>query len=381
MDRATEIALAEELLDLHARKSAYLDDDVSTSPVEAYFDPERFRLEREQVLRTAAQPTVHSSELEEPGSFLRRDFAGLPVFYTRDADGTAHAFLNVCRHRGTRLVDEERGCRHRFSCPYHAWTWDNRGELIGLPHQAQGFPEVERSDLGLKRLGCTEKYGWIWVWACSDEAPDIDDCLAGLSEDFDWFGAADLQLLHTDEQLRAVNWKILVEGGLEAYHFRIAHRETIGPYFQDNLSTYKRFGPHIRSILARQSLTELNDESAATWRLRDHAQVLYSIFPATQFLVQSDHVAWMRLEPVSPSSTKIRVNTLAPSDRVESDADLAHWARNHAITMETLGEDFDIGESIQAGLESGANEHLTFGRFEGALAEFNRLVSARLLAQ
>ncbi len=64
---------------------------------------------------------------------------------------------------------------------------------------------------------------------------------------------------------------------------------------------------------------------------------------------------------------------------MESEADLARWAKNHAITLTTLNEDFDIGESIQAGLESGANEHLTFGRFEGALAVFNRSVEQTLL--
>ena len=104
MRRATEIELAKELLGLHAQKSAFLNDAATTSPVEAYLDPDRFRLERDRIMRTTPQPTVHSSELPEPGSFLRRDFAGLPVLFTRDADGNAHAFLNVCRHRGTRLV-------------------------------------------------------------------------------------------------------------------------------------------------------------------------------------------------------------------------------------------------------------------------------------
>ena len=95
-------------------------------------------------------------------------------------------------------------------------------------------------------------------------------------------------------------------------------------------------------------------------------------------LLQSDHFAWIRIEPLSASSTRIQLSTLAPKDRLDSDEDLAHWAKNHAITLKTLTEDFEIGESIQAGLESGANDHLTFGRFEGALAEFNRCVGERL---
>ncbi len=378
MERATEIELAKGLLHLHAEKSAFLDDAVASSPVEHYFDPERFRQERDSVLRTAPQPVVHSSELPEPGSFLRRDFAGLPVLFTRDADGTAHAFLNVCRHRGTRLVDEEQGCKRRFSCPYHAWTWDNRGELVGIPHEKQGFPELDRAEMGLRRLGCSETHGWVWAWGCSEEAPDVDQSLEGLAEDLTWFGANDYRVVHTDVLVCSANWKILVEGGIEAYHFRVTHRNTIAPHFLDNLSSYESFGPHMRSILAKRSLAELADQPEDAWRLRDHAQVLYSIFPTNQFLVQSDHFAWIQMEPLSATSTALRINTLAPGDRLETDEDLSHWAKNHEITLTTLKEDFDIGESIQAGLESGANEQLTFGRFEGALAEFNRAVDSRL---
>lgn len=378
MERATEIELTNELLGLHARKSAFLKETVSSSPVEIYFDPERFTQERDRIFRTVPQPVVHSSELPEPGSFLRRDFAGLPVLFTRDADGAAHAFLNVCRHRGTRLVDEHSGCKRRFSCPYHAWTWDNRGELVGIPHEQQGFPGLDRAELGLKRLGCAERLGWIWAWVQNDGAPDVDAALGGLAEDFDWFGARDYKVLHTDERVCAANWKILVEGGIEAYHFRVAHRDTIAPYFLDNLSSYESFGPHMRSVLAKSSLTGLPEQPVDDWRLRDHAQILYSIFPNNQFLVQSDHFAWIQLEPLGASSTRIRLSTLAPANRLDSDQDLEHWAKNHAITQKTLNEDFVIGESIQAGLESGANERLTFGRFEGALAEFNRSVDSLL---
>lgn len=379
MKRSTEIELAKELIELQQEQSAFLDDAVAHNPVDVYHSDEQFMRERERLFKTVPQPLVHSSELPQPGSFLRRDLAGLPVFVTRDANGQAHAFLNVCRHRGTRLVDDSQGCKHRFSCPYHAWTWDSRGELVGVPHELQGFPNLVREDYALKRLGSVEKHGWIWVSAASEAEPPVDDYLAGMADDFEWFDGEHFQLMHCEEQLRNVNWKILVEGGIEAYHFRVAHKNTIAPYFEDNLSSYRSFGPHLRSILARRSLVELVNQPEDSWRLRDHAQVLYSIFPINQLLVQPDHITWVQLEPLSATSTQIRLCTLAPSDQVESEADLARWAKNHAITLTTLNEDFDIGESIQVGLESGANEHLTFGRFEGALAVFNRSVEQALL--
>ncbi len=378
MNRETEIELLKELLGLHEARSAFLTDAIERRPVEDYFDEARFRRERETVFRASPQPVVHASELPEPGSFLRRDFAGLPLLFTRDSDGEAHVFLNVCRHRGTRLVDDEKGCKGRFSCPYHAWTWNNRGELLAIPQAELGFAELDRSTLGLGRVGCVEKYGWVWVKANSDEVPDIDASLGELAGDFDWFDSSNHRVVHADEMIGNANWKIFVEGGIEAYHFRVAHRNTIAPYFLDNLSSYRLFGPHMRSVLARRTMTELPDQPEDSWRLGEHAQVLYSVFPLNQFLVQSDHFAWIQMEPLSATSTRIRMSTLAPADRLERDEDLQHWAKNHEITTKTLAEDFVIGESIQSGLESGANTHLTFGRFEGALGEFNRCVDSRL---
>ena len=71
------------------------------------------------------------------------------------------------------------------------------------------------------------------------------------------------------------------------------------------------------------------------------------------------------------TETELRLVTLAPISRLEEDD---YWENNHRITSNTLNEDFVIGESIQAGLATGANDHMTFGRFEGALPEFNRVV-------
>jgi phenylpropionate dioxygenase-like ring-hydroxylating dioxygenase large terminal subunit len=182
-------------------------------------------------------------------------------------------------------------------------------------------------------------------------------------------------VVHQDVTVRDANWKILVEGGIEAYHFKVAHRATIGPHFEDNLSSYRCFGPHLRSVLPRTSMAKLTEETRDTWRLRDHAQVLYTLFPSTALLVQQDHIAWVSQEPVAAGQTRVRVSTLAPTAEADK---TDHWARNHAITTTTLEEDFAIGESAQSTLSSRANTHMLFGRFEGALDAFNKTVEAHL---
>lgn len=382
MDRATENELLEELAGLREARSFYLDDAVTTSPVARYTCPERFARERQALFRTLPAVAAHSSELAGEDAFLTRDLAGLPLLLTRDGDGTAHAFLNVCRHRGSRLVDEDSGCRRRFACPYHAWTYDNRGALKGIPHGAAGFPGIDREALGLKRLGCREAYGWIWIAPDGADAPDIDGFLDGLAADFAWLDAGSLKIVHDDTEERAANWKILYEGGLESYHFRIAHKDTIGPFFQDNLSSYRMFGRHIRSILPRARLDAEMALPEENRSLRRATNLVYSIFPSSQLLVQEDHIVWIQALPLAPDRTRVRLATLAPADADTGDPETArHWRKNHGITLRTLSEDFAIGESIQSGLLSGANEALYFGRFEGALDRFDRIVEAELAAE
>ena len=381
MDRSTEIELLEELSGLRQAGSFYLDEAVATSPVSRYTCPDRFAQERQVLFRSRPTIVAHCSELAEPNAFLTRDLAGLPLLLTRDAEGAVHAFLNVCRHRGTRLVDAESGCKRRFSCPYHAWTWDNRGALKGVTHGEAGFPGIDKAALGLKRLGCREAYGWIWVVANSEAAPDIDDYLGPLAADLAWLDAGSLKIVHETASVRAMNWKILVEGGIEAYHFKIAHRNTIAPYFDDNLSSYRVFGRHIRSVLPRASLDDTLAQPKANWSILKDAHLVYVIFPLGQFLIQADHLVWIYAMPQAADRTFIRVMTLAPADFDPADAKAAHhWRRNHEITAGTLSEDYAIGESIQSGLLSGANEELRFGRFEGALDRFNRIVERDLAA-
>lgn len=377
MDRATELELIDELLALKNNNAHYLDERVTRNPVNHYTCTERFNAERESIFAKLPMVAAHGSEMAAPGDFLRREIAGRSVLLTRDKDGKANAFLNVCRHRGTRLVDEEAGCKHRFSCPYHAWTYANSGELIAAPHFDTGFDGLDKSALGLKRLACFERFGFIWVIANAESDIDFEAHIAPLAAELDGLAIDGMYIAHEDAKTHKANWKILAEGGIEAYHFKVAHRNTIGPFFEDNMSSYRMFGPHMRSILMRNTMVDLSPESRDDWRLRDHAQVLYTLFPTTTLLVQSDHISWVQAEPISAGETRMRIITLAPKAEAGRQN---HWQRNHAITTTTLDEDFTIGESIQSSLMTGANEHMLFGRFEGALDAFNQTVNRHIEA-
>ncbi|MEO0423742.1 MAG: aromatic ring-hydroxylating dioxygenase subunit alpha [Pseudomonadota bacterium] len=372
MQQTEQTELLAELLGLKEAKQCFLDERMTQSPVEDYTDPRRFERERARVFGELPQILAHSSELAQPNGFLRRELNRRPLLLTRGEDGEARVFLNVCRHRGTRLVDDATGCRQRFTCPYHAWTWNNRGDFIGAPHFDAGFPDLDRTTLGLRRVPTTEAHGFIWT-VPAERSGELSQHLAPLEEDLAWIGTQTLTVHDTQVHTWRCNWKLLVEGGLEAYHFRVAHRKTIAALFNDNLSSYRCFGPHIRSVLPRSTIAELNQQPPEAWCIRDYANVLYTVFPTSMLLVQADHVIWVGLDAQGPAQTQVRVATLKPSAPGQDDS---YWDRNHALTVATLREDFELAESMQAGMGSGANTALRFGRFEGALHRFNETVRA-----
>lgn len=374
MERTTELALLDELLALRDQGSAYLVDDVQHSPVDRYTDPLRHQHELHAAFRPKPQLAALSSELPEPGSFVRRTLTGVPLIVLRDQAGVVRAYHNVCRHRGATLVDEDAGCRKHLQCPYHAWTWSLEGRLLGVPHRRQGFGDLDDEAYALSAVPVAERHGIVWVkleGGSIEEA--LDELLTPLAPDLERLGLDGLVPFAAAERDWACNWKLLAEGGLESYHFRVLHADSIASFFQDNLSTYQRFGLHFRSILPRRSLDDLPSRPRDEWRLRDHCNTLYTVFPNVALLVQSDHVVLFVFEPVACDRSRVRMATLRPRlDRPLTDEESTYWERNHAVTRKALYEDFRIAERIQEGFATGANAQLTFGRFEGALHAFHQ---------
>src|SRR5262249_41452023 len=104
----------------------------STLAWTTYTDAEYFRSEIPQIFR-GAWPYVGAHEaIADPGDQRARRALDVPVLLVRDEDGTARAFVNTCRHRGARLV-EDSVCARSIQCPYHAWTYRLDGSLRAAP--------------------------------------------------------------------------------------------------------------------------------------------------------------------------------------------------------------------------------------------------------
>ena len=380
MERAKEVALLSECLELIREKRAFVTDEEALIPVARYRDEARFAAER-RLLRQSLNVVGHSSQIPAPGDFITRDVLGTPVIVVRHDDGAARAFVNVCRHRGATVELRSEGHCKRFVCPYHAWTYRTDGSLAKVRHQ-EGFPSLDLGKTSLVELPSLEAGGLLWV--CPEagaEPPDVD-ADGALTSELEWLGSSDSSVFTSETKIWNANWKLIVDGGLESYHFKIAHRDTIAGFFPDNVSTFEFLHDHIRSVLPRLSILELVDRPESEWDIRAHTHLLYSIAPNASVLVQERHFELIVMTPLAPDQTRVEIATVAPNAGPDGHGKKAkaYLAANHAFTKKTLDEDFAIAEQIQRGMDTGANERFRFAGFEGALTRWHRRLEQKLAA-
>src|SRR5687768_10251624 len=146
-----------------------------------YHDPEFLEAEKRAFLRAAPQVVCHVSDIAEPGAWRSLDYLGESVIVIRGDDGEVRAFANVCRHRGSRLVDGNGGCAKVLTCPYHAWSYGRDGRLVGVPHRNE-YPRLEPGQLGLAPVALETWHGFLFV-TLEPGAPSVAEMMAPYADE------------------------------------------------------------------------------------------------------------------------------------------------------------------------------------------------------
>lgn len=370
MNQRTQVELVRRVLAHVEARTTDHDDGPARCPVWTYADPARLEREMQALFRGLPVAIGHASSLASPGAFVTHDASGLPLLVVRGDDGALRALFNVCRHRGTRVEAAPCGKKKAFTCPYHAWSYARDGALIGVPHE-HGFAGVDRRERALAPApaSVTEALGLVWLTPPGvDVATYLGETIA---RDLDGFGIPSSHVYAPRTLTKELNWKLAIDVFLEAYHLRPTHRDSIYGLFFDNLGLVDRLGPHLRNVFPKRTIRELASQPEASWVLRRHANVLFFLFPNTFVLVEPDHSAVVHVWPAGPTRTVMTTYTLVP-ELPTTDKARAYWDANDRILHGAIEEDFAMGESIQRGLASGANEDVVFGAFEHALTHFHR---------
>ena len=350
--------------------------NTAASPVARYLDPARHDHET-LALRHLPHAVGPASRVIAVGEWFATDLLGVPVLVARGDDAVLRAFINVCRHRGAIVapIGQCGSGRTRFVCPYHSWTYDCRGALVGRPHETD-FPDVPRAAASLVELQLAVRCGLVWVVPQPVNAFDWGAYFGPMADELERLGYdATAASPHERRFVQPSNWKLVLDANLESYHFQYAHRATIAHLFHDNLVQQESFGRHQRIVLPKRTLADAPADDVSWELLGRHSNIIYFFFPATFLLWEGDHLNGFSITPQSVSSCAAASWMLVPAAG-HAKRSAEHWSRNWTIFWDAIDEDFALAASMQQGLASGANTALNFGRNEFACELFELGIDA-----
>lgn len=379
MKHELQVELLTRLRQRVADKAPQLGDHDSSVDVSTYTDPQRAEDERRVLFRGYPLPVAHVSELPEKGDFVTHDATGMPMVVVRGPGGP-QAFINACRHRGSRVVTEACGRRKAFTCPYHAWSYDLSGSLIHVP-RGDCFPSMDTDERGLVPLPTAVAGGFVWVVPDREATLDIDTFLGPLGGELESFGLGEHQVHRRVSQTLECNWKLVIDAFVEGYHLRSLHRDTVYRFFHADGLIFDILGQHVRSVGARRTIEQLDAQAPEQWNIRDTTTVFYYLFPSTILVFHPDWISHIVMTPLTPETSQYEHRMLIPAGEVSDEAK-EHWDQTFDLIEGNVfqKEDLATAQSIQSTLHSGANETFPVGRIEYPLAHFHRGLAEALAA-
>ncbi|MEZ0355238.1 aromatic ring-hydroxylating dioxygenase subunit alpha [Mycobacterium sp. SA01] len=361
-------------------------EDVVAFAAEEFTDPVLAQQERDAIFGRVPSIVAHGSELPKAFDFLTVQMPRNNVIVVRQRDGGIKAFVNLCRHRGAMLEDNEKGRCRFFSCQYHRWSYDPDGSLRMITRD-NTFGEVDRKERGLIELPCEERHGFIWLvdnaHATIDVAdwlgPEMDAILAGYHLD-------ELHCVRSAGFDEPTNWKIMQDAFLDGYHIQYAHPNTAGKIIHTNVMAFEDFGRHCRFIAPRKSIDRWLEEDPGDQNLDRYVTETHFLLPNSTLLRQPDHFQLLTFRPdiSNPGKSRMEQRLIVPPVE-RSGMTEEHWNKlwdkNWQILLAVLhNEDFPLLRNSQRGMASADAGDMLLGRNETANQVFRR-ETKKLLAE
>ncbi len=358
-----------------------LDAEVKRVPAENYFDPARWQLEMDRIFKRLPLMLGFSCELSEPHSYKALDVMGTPVLLIRGDDGVLRSFVNMCSHRGAIVMEEGNGVARRFSCPYHAWTYDQGGELVGMLDRAN-FGEVDMSCLGLTPLPVAERAGIVFGGITPGMDFDVDAYLCGYGEMLEHLGFDQCKLVGR-QAVEGPNWKLAYDGYLDFYHLPILHKDTFGPTY-NNKTINDAWGPHQRNVQPDERWLVLDGVPEDEWPISKMTGGVWTIFPHVSvagFDAGGRLYMVSQLFPGDTPETSVTIqNFLATFEPNEEQLSLIDKQMDFLLHV-VRDEDYYTGKRIQRAVKTGAKTEFLFGRNEGPCQRFHGWVDSLIEAE
>ena len=373
-------ALGALLAELRRHASLPFEQALSMPP-RAYVDEDFHRLEVERIFRREWHCIGRVDEVANPGDYLTWSIAGDPVMVLRDQAGVLRAFANVCRHRMARLL-EGAGNVRRVVCPYHAWTYELDGRLVGAPFMGDGFAT---DGCRLPELGLEVWEGFVYV-NLDRAAPPLAPRLEGLRHHLRNYRLSEYHTVARWEETWDSNWKCLFENFSEGYHLFKAHAKTVEPVLstrnirclpgseQWHLFVQTRT-PGVPYEYDRE-MGPLNTSLSAE---EQRSIPITGIFPTQAISISPDRLAWLTVQPIGTERLRVRWCMDAFPGLVADGEEGEARARSLKERFDLINaEDRGIVESLRVGAASVNAAPGRLSPLERAMWDFQRYLAARL---
>ena len=356
-------------------------------PAWVYNHPEMTRLELERILKPSWQIACHISQIPSAGDYVTFELGLDSVIVLRDPGGAIRALRNVCRHRGTRLLEGAGRCRGRITCPYHGWTYRYDGSLLATPAR-DSFPDLNLREHGLDAVHMEIALGFVFVCLAADAPPPPSRLWAPVMDELEPYRFGQLvptQPVYLEEW--NVDWKIAMDNYLESYHVPIGHpglNRMFTPDYEDQRGvpgiargiSWLREAPSSRwservyqKYIAGVAAPNLPEPNRRSWRF-------YSCLPNLGIDIMPEQVDFFQVLPRGPGKTLIRGAAFGlPDDRREMR--LMRWLGNR-INMQVNREDRMLCERLQRGIADSSYRPGPLSQIETWMHEFHDLLRARI---
>ena len=363
-----------------------------TLPSSWYTSAQVFALEKERIFCREWLCVARAEELAEPGAFRVLEVLGESILLVRNREGQLRAFYNVCRHRGSRLCREPPAAGAaavlgggltggRITCPYHRWTYDLDGRLIGAPYLT-GEPGFDKSLFSLYPVGLECWGGFVFVHLTPARAVPLAAQLGAIPERVARYPLSELRIGHTIRYEVAANWKVICENYNECYHCAGVHPElcAVVPAFRErggaNLD-WARGIPHrpgaytftSSGTTSRRAFPGLNEDE----QVRHKGELVY---PNLFLSLACDHAAVFVLQPRSATRTDIACHFLfEPFEIAKPGFD----PRDATDFWDLVNrQDWAICESVQQGISARVHERGYYAPMEDFNLDIRRYVLERI---
>ena len=382
MERVEQLRLLKGLINHLDLKTNINAGGIIKTPADTYISEERFDREWNTFFLNHPQIIGLSGDLPTPNSFVTTEDFGVPILAVRDDTGEFKAYAYVCPHRGVTIESSKKGEKSKFSCPFHGWTFNNEGNLIGYPKKEQ-FGEIDKDCYGLKELPAIEKFGFLWVHPKRDGNIDLDELLGKeLQAEFDAWNFQSLVFANEDLYFTDMNWKLAIDTFGETYHFSVLHKDSLFESFYGNCQMFDSFQRNGRLILCKRTIDEMRKLPESEWDICAGSLPVYYLFPNIIFMPTQEGAFLVKEYPAenSPHKSYSKISfyfyphvlkQLKELEKTGIDGKQLLEDQYGGFASVIRDEDYVAAASSHKGLRSGNIDYLTFGKNEPALHHYH----------